>query len=263
MSSKVTILDQILQRKREEVIAALSVMPLETLRRYADVAPPARSFGAALQGPGISVIGEIKRASPSAGIFAPDLDSVATAQLYEASGASAISVLTDSDFFHGSVEDLELAREATSLPILRKDFIFDRYQVYQSRVMGADAILLIVAAVDDLVGLLGVAQDIGLSCLVEVHDEDEVEQALLAKADIIGINNRDLRTFDTTLKVTEDLCQQLPDDVIIVSESGIKEPADVERLGRAGIDAILVGESLVRSSSPAQYLRALREAGYE
>ena len=129
--------------------------------------------------------------------------------------------------------------------------------------MGADAILLIVAAVDDLVGLLGVAQDIGLSCLVEVHDEDEVEQALLAKADIIGINNRDLRTFDTSLKVTEDLCQQLPDDVIIVSESGIKEPADVERLGRAGIDAILVGESLVRSSSPAQYLRALREAGYE
>lgn len=257
------ILDQILQRKREEVIAALSVMPLETLRRYADASPPARDFGVALQAPGISVIGEIKRASPSAGIFAPDLDPVATAQLYEASGASAISVLTDSDFFHGSVEDLELAREATRLPVLRKDFIFNRYQVYQSRVMGADAILLIVAAVDDLVGLLAVAQDIGLSCLVEVHDEDEVEQALLAKADIIGINNRDLRTFDTTLKVTEDLCPQLPDDVIVVSESGIKEPADVERLGRVGIDAILVGESLVRSSSPAQYLRALREAGYE
>ena len=257
------ILDQILQRKREEVIEARSVTPLEELRHNADSSPPIRDFGLALQTPGISVIGEIKRASPSAGTFAPDLDPVATAQIYEASGAAAISVLTDSDFFHGSSQDLELAREATSLPILRKDFIFNIYQVYQSRVMGADAILLIVAAVDDLAELLDAARDIGLSCLVEVHDENEVEQALLAKAGIIGINNRDLRTFDTTLEITENLCPQLPDDVIVVSESGIKGPADVERLSRAGIDAILVGESLVRSSNPAQYLQTLREAGYE
>lgn len=262
MRSTATILDQILKRKQEEIVAAREHTPLEELRARARSAPPTRDFKAALSRPGVSVIAEIKRASPSAGTFAPDLDAAELARIYEVGGASALSVLTDADFFQGSPEDLQSARRATALPVLRKDFILDPYQVYQSRVMGADAILIIVGAVDDVSELLGVARDVGLHCLVEVHDEDEIQRAVAAGADIVGINNRDLRSFNTDLTVTERLRPLLPVDVLVVSESGIKTPDDVLRLKRAGADAILVGESLVRSLDPASDLQALRQAGH-
>jgi indole-3-glycerol phosphate synthase len=261
MRSTTTILDRILERKREEIKAAREITSLETLRDRARSAPPVRDFRAALAADGVSVIAEIKRASPSAGAFAPDLDASELARAYEAGGASAISVLTDADFFQGSPDDLKSARDATIVPVLRKDFILDPYQVYESRVMGADAILLIVAALDDVPELLGLATDIGLHCLVEVHDGHEIQQAVAAGANIIGVNNRDLRTFDTDLETTERLRPEIPSGVILVSESGIKTAADVRRLTRAGVDAVLVGESLVRSADPASALRALRGAG--
>ena len=261
MRSTTTILDRILARKWEEIVAAREVMSLENLRDRALSAPPARDFKAALSTAEISVIAEIKRASPSAGEFAPYLDPAELARAYESGGASAISVLTDADFFHGSPEDLKVTRAATALPVLRKDFIVDPYQVYESRVMGADAMLVIVGAVDHLSELLGVACDVGLHCLVEVHDEHEIRGAVVAGADIIGINNRDLRTFDTDLGVTERLRPEIPSDTVLVSESGIKTPDHVRRLAAIGVDAILVGESLVRSLDPASGVRALREAG--
>ncbi len=261
MRSTTTILDRILERKREEIGAAREITPLETLRDRARSDPPVRDFRAALSTAGISLIAEIKRASPSAGAFAPDVDAAELARAYQDGGASAISVLTDADFFQGSHDDLKTARESTIIPILRKDFILEPYQVYESRVMGADAILLIVAAVDDLSELLGVARDVGLHCLVEVHDEYEVQQAAAAGAKIIGVNNRDLRTFDTDLETTERLRPEIPPGVILVSESGIKTPADVRRLTGARVDAILVGESLVRSPDSGAALQVLIEAG--
>ena len=261
MRSTTTILDRILERKREEVVAAREVTSLETLRDRARSAPPVRDFRAALSATGVSVIAEIKRASPSAGAFAPDVDAAELAGAYEAGGAAAISVLTDADFFQGSPDDLKSAREAIALPVLRKDFILDPYQVYESRAMGADAILVIVAAVADPSELLGVAREVGLDCLVEVHDEGEIGRAVAAGAKIIGVNNRDLRTFDTDLEITERLRPEIPAGVIVVSESGIRTPEDVLRLARAGVDAVLVGESLVRSPDPGAALRVLIEAG--
>ena len=261
MRSTTTILDRILERKREEIAAARQITSLETLRDRARSAPPVRDFRSALATDGVWVIAEIKRASPSAGAFAPDLDAADLARAYEAGSASTISILTDADFFQGSPDDLKSARDATALPVLRKDFILDPYQVYESRHMGADAILLIVAALDGLSELLGLARDLGLHCLVEVHNEAEIERAVAAGANIIGVNNRDLRTFKTDIAVTERIRPHLPEGALLVSESGIKTAADVRRLTRAGVDAILVGESLVRSPDPGSALKKLIEAG--
>ena len=256
-----TILDQILARKREEVTAARAAIPLAELRARAADRSPTRDFHGALAAPGIAVIAEDKRGSPSAGVFAPDLDAAVLARTYESAGAAAISVLTDRDFFQGSPSDLGAARHATAIPVLRKDFILYPYQVYESRVMGADAILIIIAAVDNEARLLALGRELGLHCLVEVHDEAEIERAVAAGARIVGINNRDLRTFTTDIAVSERLRPRVATGILVVSESGIKNPEDVARLAAADVDAILVGESLVRSPDPAAALQALREAG--
>ena len=256
-----TILDRILARKREEMASAMVTAPLAQIRAMAADRPPARDFAAALAAPEISVITEIKRGSPSAGAFAPDLDAAALATTYESAGAAAISVLTDRDFFQGAPDDLRAARAAAAIPVLRKDFILDPYQVYESRLLGADAILIIIAAVDNEVELLGLAGELGLHCLVEVHDELEMERAVAAGAEIVGVNNRDLRTFKTDIAVTERLAPHRPEGALLVSESGIKAPEQVMRLAAAGVDAILVGESLVRAADSAAALRGLRAAG--
>ncbi|MDP6348869.1 MAG: indole-3-glycerol phosphate synthase TrpC [Chloroflexota bacterium] len=261
MRSTGTILDRILARKREEVASAVVTAPLAQIRAMVADRSPARDFAAALATPGISVIAEIKRGSPSAGAFAPDLDVAERAKTYESAGAAAISVLTDRDFFQGAPADLRAACAAAAIPVLRKDFIIDPYQVYESRLMGADAILIIIAAMDNEAELLGLAGDLGLHCLVEVHDEHEIERATAAGAKIVGVNNRDLRTFEADIAVTERLGPHLPEGALLVSESGIKTPQQATRLAAVGMDAILVGESLVRAGDPAAALRGLREAG--
>ena len=242
MGANGTILDRILARKREEVASAMVTAPLAQIRAMAADRPPARGFAAALAGPRIAVIAEIKRGSPSAGAFAPDLDAAELAATYESA-------------------DLRAARAATAVPVLRKDFILDPYQGYESRLMGADAMLVIIAAVDNEAELLGLGGELGLQCLVEVHDEYEIERATAAGAKIVGVNNRDLRTFETDIAVTERLGQHLPEGALLVSESGIRTTEQVTRLAAAGVDAILVGESLVRAADPAAALRELREAG--
>jgi indole-3-glycerol phosphate synthase len=205
------------------------------------------------------VIAELKRRSPSKGEIRPDFDAVAIARAYQAGGAAALSVLTDERFFGGSLAVLEAVRAASSLPLLRKDFVIDSYQIDEARVAGADAVLLIVAALTPrtLSRLDEHARDLDLDVLVEVHDEAELEVAKTIGADLIGINNRDLKSFATDLAVTERLAKLVPEGVLIVAESGISEPADVERLARAGATAFLVGESLMREPDPGLALRRL------
>ena len=215
----------------------------------------------AISSPGVSIVAEIKRASPSAGVFGAGLDVAAIARSYERGGAVAISVLTDEPFFQGSDDDLICARDAVALPVLRKDFIFSEYQVVQCRAIGADAILLIAAVLDDLPSLAIPARAHGLDILVEVHDEDELERAIEAGPDMIGINNRDLSTFVTDLAVTERLRPRVPAGVPVISESGIKGPDDVRVLRDLGVDAVLVGETLIRDTSPFNAVKALVEAG--
>lgn len=241
-------LKEILAAKRDE-IERLRPQAVE-LDRQAQTRTDFRDFPAALQ-PGegkLAVIAEIKKASPSAGVIAKSFYPVEIAEDYELNGANAISVLTDTKFFQGSLGDLAIVRAAVSLPLLRKDFILDEIQIAESAVNGADAVLLIVAALEQrqLVDLLGAAKSYRLSALVEVHALDELHRALEAGAEIVGINNRDLGTFDVDLGVTESLCREVPDNVILVSESGIKTSRDVARVKACGADAILVGEALMR-----------------
>jgi indole-3-glycerol phosphate synthase len=253
------MLEKILSHKREEVAAAKGDLPLAELRRRAaDMSPP-RDFPRALRGERVAVIAEIKRASPSKGLLAPHLDPAATARRYEEGGASAISVLTDQRFFAGSLADLAQARAAVGLPLLRKDFVIDEYQVYESRAAGADAILLIVAGLADgqLGDLLGAARELGLACLVETHDEGELRRALACGARLVGVNSRDLRTFTVDLGTVERLAGLVPSDRTLVAESGIGGRADVERLAAAGVDAVLVGETVVKADDPATLLRDL------
>jgi indole-3-glycerol phosphate synthase len=224
------------------------------------VAGPVRPFGAALAGrDGVSVIAEIKRRSPSKGPLAPDLDPVALAQAYAAGGAAALSVLTDSEFFGGSVADLQSARAASELPVLRKDFTVCPADIYDARLMGADAVLLIVAALSpaELESFVALAASVGLDALVEVHDEDEAARALSAGATIIGVNQRDLYTFEVDTERAVRVAAALPDGVIRVAESGITGGDDVRRLADAGFDAVLVGETLVRASDPAAAVSSL------
>lgn len=217
-------------------------------------------FGAALDAPGLQVIAEIKRRSPSAGELAPDLDPVARAIAYERGGAAAISVLTEPDFFGGSIEDLQRVKQTIGLPVLRKDFIVDVRQVEESRIIGADALLLIVAALDPglLEELLAECRSVDIDALVEAHDEAEAETALAAGARIVGINNRNLKTFETDLIVAERVAPLLPAGRVRVAESGVSNPAGARRMAAAGYDAILVGEALVKADDPASFIEQLR-----
>jgi len=255
-----TILDEILARKEVEVAEARERVSPAAIARAADAAPAPRGFRAALaNASGPAIIAEIKRRSPSKGEIRSDFDPVACARAYAAGGASALSVLTDEHFFGGDITHLEAARAAVGLPAVRKDFVIDRYQIDEARAHGADAVLLIVAALDQnaLGDLLAHARGRDLDVLVEVHDESQLRLALDAGADLVGLNNRDLRTFETDLAITERLAPLVPASVLLVAESGIRGPGDVGRLARAGAQAFLVGESLMREQDLEAALRRL------
>jgi indole-3-glycerol phosphate synthase len=254
-----TYLDRIVDRHRE--VAAADARSLDDLVEQARAAPPTRGFRRALAlTPEVAVIAELKRRSPSKGALAEALDAAAVAAAYAHGGASCLSVLTDDEFFGGSVADLQAARDATTLPVLRKDFTVDPRDVADARLMGADAVLLIVAALDELelVEFLDLAADLHLDALVEVHDEPELEQALEAGATLIGVNQRDLDTFEVDTDRAERMAKAIPAGTVKVAESGIRDAADVERLAGAGYDAILVGEALVTAADPAGAVAALR-----
>jgi indole-3-glycerol phosphate synthase len=257
-----TVLDEILAAKRDEVTLLHQPQTRDAIRAAALAAPPPRDFGEALrQSEHLAVIAELKRRSPSKGDLAPDLDPTATAAAYAMGGAAALSVLTDRVFFGGSVDDLRVARVAApDTPVLRKDFTIDAEQVYETRAIGADAILLIVAAVPDdsvLRDLHDLAADLGLAALVEAHDEPELERALGLGARIVGVNARDLATFDENLAGVARLAATIPPDVVAVAESAIRAPADAARMAAAGFDAVLVGEALVRTDDPSRLVAEL------
>jgi indole-3-glycerol phosphate synthase len=253
-----TVLDRILATKREEVAALHSTR--DGLRDRAGDLPATRDFGGALSLPGVvRVLAEIKRQSPSAGPIRPGADPVEIAVAYRGGGAAALSVLTDRDYFGGSLGVLEEVRAAVELPLLRKDFIIDPVQIWEARVAGADAILLIVRALGpaQLGDLRGLAEECGLDTLIEVHDLPELELALAAGGRIVGINNRDLATFRTDLELSARLAPAVPEGVTLVAESGIRTVDDVRRLGEAGVDAVLVGEALMRQPDVQQAVAAL------
>lgn len=254
------ILDEILAHKREEVQRSRARTPEMELERMASAQTPPRSLLAALRAAPVAVIAEVKRRSPSRADIYPLLDPPAVARSYAEAGAAAISVLTDERFFGGSLADLRAVRQAVDLPLLRKDFTVNAYQVLEGRAYGADAVLLIAGVLDtaELRALREYASSLGMDALVEVHTEEQLESAVASGAEIIGINNRDLRTFATTLEPTLRLAPLVPADRMIVGESGIGSRADVERLAMAGVGAVLVGESLLRSPDPAAKLRELR-----
>ena len=257
------ILGAIAAYKREEVASRRAeIAPSDLMARAKRAAPP-RGFRNALiraHAPGrLALIAEVKKASPSRGLIRVDFDPVAVAKAYAAGGAACLSVLTDGPSFQGSDANLGLARDATDLPCLRKEFLVDVWQVAESRALGADAILVILAMVDDSLArdLIAAAVELGMDVLVETHDEAEVERAAALGADMIGINNRDLRTFKTDLATTESLASKIPLNALIVTESGIFSPSDAERLERAGAKAMLVGESLMRQADVEAATRAL------
>jgi len=260
----VTVLDEILAHTRVLLDAARARTPDAVMAACAEaVVERPRGFRRALaQGPAPRVIAEIKRRSPSRGEIRPDFDPAACAKAYFEGGAAALSVLTNARYFGGCLADLTQARAAVALPVLRKDFVVDAWQIDEARVAGADAVLLIVAALarDALAALRARAEALGLDALVEVHDEAELNVALGAGATLVGINNRDLRSFQLDLGVTERLAPRVPKDVLVVAESGIFSGADVRRLSAAGARAFLVGESLMREPDPGLALRKLREA---
>jgi indole-3-glycerol phosphate synthase len=254
------ILDDILARTRADLAIRCARTPQAALEAAARAAPPARSLAAALRRPGhVTCIAEIKRRSPSAGWIREGADVATIARAYAAGGAAALSVLTDAPFFGGSLDDLRAARAAVELPILRKDFMVDRYQLAEARAAGADAILLIVSALSDgeLAGLLADARQLGLEALVESHDQAELERALRLGAELIGVNNRDLKTFTIDRDLATRLRPLVPADRVMVAESGIRDAADVERMRRGGVDAVLVGEALMRAPEPGPALAAL------
>jgi indole-3-glycerol phosphate synthase len=243
-----TILDKIVATKREEIAVAKSVRPERQLREMLGNAPPVRDFFAALAADGpIKLIAEVKKASPSKGVIRADFCPVEIATCYAESGATCLSVLTDVQYFQGHLDYLTRIRAAVDVPLLRKDFILDTYQLLEARLAGADAVLLIAECLDDchLRKLHGEALDLGLTPLVEFHEPDSLPRVLAAGATLIGVNNRDLRTFQVDLGHTIRMRERIPDDCLLVGESGIRTPEDVRRLADAGVDAILVGESLM------------------
>ena len=263
MSDTPDILKKILLRKEEEIAERASRLPLQEVRMRAEAAENTRDFVGAIEARidagRAAVIAEIKKASPSKGVIREDFDPALIAASYEQGGAACLSVLTDVDFFQGADAYLQQARSACVLPVLRKDFIIDPYQVYEARHIGADCILLIVAALSDgqLADLAGLALQLGMDVLVEVHDAAELERALALHTPLLGINNRDLRTFETRLETTLDLLKQIPEDRIVVTESGIHTPADVALMRKHGVDTFLIGEAFMRAKEPGQKLAEL------
>jgi indole-3-glycerol phosphate synthase len=246
----VNILDKIVAEKRREVEQKKRSLPVSALKEH-----PRKNvqhdFASALRGDSLRLIAEVKKASPSRGVLCPDFNPVALAKTYALGGAAAISVLTETNHFQGSIDYLAAIRQEVSIPLLRKDFIFDDYQVYESAACGADALLLIAAILSQkqLAGLLALSHRLGLGCLVEVHNEDEMEKALRSGAEIIGINNRDLSTFTTDINTTRRLRPLIPEGRIVVSESGINNRDDIKKLKEWGVNAVLVGEALVTASN--------------
>jgi len=245
------MLEEILRNKREELREKKGALALRELRQRVRDAGPVRGFGEAIRRDAgrLRLIAEVKRASPSMGVIREDLDLLGIISIYEKSRVDAISILTDERFFGGSINHLKTAREATTRPLLRKDFIIDEYQIYEARAYGADAVLLIVSALErsQLADLMALAGELSLDCLVEVHNLRELDMALYCNAVIIGINNRDLRTLEVDLDTTFNLIKDIPEGRIVVSESGINSRADVQRIDSAGVDAILVGTSLMEA----------------
>jgi len=255
------ILEDIVEHTRDEVATARAALPLDRLRAKESLRAAPRSFAAALQGPGLALIAEIKRASPSAGLLRADFDPAAIARAYEQAHAAAISVLTNTRYFQGSLEHLAAVRNAAKLPLLRKDFIVDEYQIIEAERYGADAVLLIVACLEEtrLRDFREIAEGEGLDALVEVHDEAELDAALHSGARLIGINNRNLKTLETDIETTFRLAARLPrrtrNGVLLVSESGIRSPDDTQRLISAGIDAVLIGETFMRAPNIGEKVR--------
>lgn len=259
------VLDRIVEAKADRLNKAKQRLPIERLAREALAIGSSlrqRSFASALRQQGrVNVIAEIKQRSPSKGVICEDFDAVRIAESYARGGAAALSVLCEEDFFGGSLAHLEAIRRRVDLPLLRKDFIFDSYQLYETRAAGADAVLLIVAILDDalLPRLIGLARELGLDALVEVHSDEEMKRAARAGASIIGVNNRDLVTFDVDLETSRRLAPLAPERAILVSESGINTGDDIQRLRSAGFSAFLIGERLMRARNPGEAMKGLIE----
>ena len=256
------ILDTIVGHKKEELVSSISARPLSALKELMKEQPAPRGFAEALirdRGQLATIIAEVKKASPSKGVIRVQFDPVAIARDYEEHGAAAISVLTESRFFQGSPEYLSAIKKHVAIPVLRKDFLFDVYQIYEARALGADALLLIAAILEKnkLRELLNLTRELGMDALVEVHSREELDMVLKTGARIIGINNRNLSTFHTDIATTVELIQEIPDDRIVVSESGIATREDIRMLISAGVDAFLIGESLMRQESPGAKLADL------
>ncbi len=257
-----SILQRILERKAEEVAAGKSAASMAELTARVKESPPTRGFEHGLRQAlqhGPAIIAEIKKASPSAGVIREEFEPGQIAQSYASAGATCLSVLTDKDFFHGDALDLQQARNACALPVLRKDFMLDPWQIVESRVMGADCILLIVAALEQskLQDLLALTNELGMDALVEVHDEAEMQRALALDHDLIGVNNRDLNTFVTSLATSEHLQQMVTHEQLLVTESGIRAADDVSRMQACGINAFLVGEAFMRAADPGIALQRI------
>ncbi len=261
--SQADILKKILARKREEVIERSASLPMDALKVQVETAPPVRDFVGAMQAKlaagKSAVIAEIKKASPSKGVLRENFQPAEIARSYEKGGAACLSVLTDRDFFQGCEAYLQQARAACNLPVIRKDFIIDDYQLYEARAIGADAVLLIVAALDDaqLVSLANLAEQLGMAVLVEVHNADELERARALKTPLFGVNNRNLKTFEVSLQNTIELLAAMPDGCIVITESGIHAREDVELMRSNRVNSFLVGEAFMRCEDPGRRLAEL------
>jgi len=256
------ILDEIVAKKKKDLAARQAAIPLEKLRkRVQNARRESRDFREALSGHGLSIIGEIKKASPSRGVIREDFDPADLARQYAGANVQALSVLTEEHFFQGDRSYPALVREACALPILRKDFIIDAWQIWESALLGVDAVLLITAVLSptQLSNFISLSRDLGLTALTEVHDKRELDMALHAKARIIGINNRNLHDFSENLSTTERLVKHIPSGNVVVAESGIHTPEDVARMKRAGVDALLIGEAFMRAGDIPSAVASLRE----